>query len=130
MHLANKELQILSLGLDSFVVSIADGCLRLSTLSRAGFAASLGLFDMIATLVGAAAPHAAPDIPDVLLYAALVALLAFAALMSLANLASGAPASDAPVLGLTSALLAAAGLGIGALGRRLILARAAGSGHA
>jgi hypothetical protein len=113
--------EISLLGLDSFVASLLIGPMLASRWKRAGLAATFGLCDGLASVAGAAAPHV-PTPPEVLVYAGIVVIVALAArvgavwlllvpcILAIDNLASGAPASDAPLLAISSAIAAFAGM--------------------
>jgi hypothetical protein len=94
---------------------------------------AFGLCDGLSTVLGAVAPHLAPDLPLAMVYALAVAVIIKAAsqsrawlygmpiLLSLDNLTAGRPASDAVALALSSAAMAGLGLTLGGLGRRLAI---------
>jgi hypothetical protein len=119
-----------SLGFDSFIAGIAIGPIMLSWRARGGFVVLFGICDGLASLLGSAVPHRLPEPPDAVLYLLCVVLtiqgarrsrawlLAMPLLLSLDNLAAGGTAAEAPALALSSAVMGAAGLALGALGRR------------
>ncbi len=119
-----------SLGFDSFLAGLALGPVMLFWRERAWCVVLFGVCDGLATALGAAVPHQLPGPPAAALYflAAMLIiqgarrsrawLYAMPFLLCLDNLAAAGTAADAPVLALSSAAMAAAGLALGAFGRR------------
>lgn len=117
------------LGLDSFFAGLVAGPLLRSWRGRSCLALGFGLWDGLASWVGACMPHQIPDVPTVVLYVCCVPLLlagasrsriwlfALPVLLSLDNLAAGGPGGEAPWQALSSAGMAALGLTIGRAGR-------------
>jgi hypothetical protein len=114
------------LGSDSLLAGVVIGPVVRTRARRVGLALAFGACDGIAALLGAGYPHAGPELPGGLLYALAAAATVLAArrsagwllvgpvLLSLDNLASGAPASAALPLAVSSAALAFAGLAMSA----------------
>ena len=131
---------IFLLGLDSLLAGLALGSILPSWRGRAVFVLLFGACDGIATLVGAAVPHFAPEPPAAALYLIAVALIiqgarrsrmwlyAMPVLFSLDNLAAGNAASDAVGLALSSAAMVSVGLALGGLGRQAAIRFAAAGG--
>lgn len=121
-----------SLGFDSLLAGIAFGPIILSNRDRAMFAILFGACDGLATLLGVMGLHRPPEPPSATLYLVGVLLItqgarhsrkwlfAMPLLLGFDNLVVGGTFADVPVLALTSAAMAAVGLALGALGRRLV----------
>ena len=124
---------VVGLGLDSFLACLAIGCYALSRRERLQFALAFGACDAAAALAGSVWPHRLPEPPTLAIYLICVLLLVSAArtsrtllyslpvLLSVDNLFSGVPASMAPALGASSAVMALLGLSLAALGRGMFL---------
>jgi putative Mn2+ efflux pump MntP len=118
-----------SLGLDSFLAGLVVGPILLSWGGRTRLALGFGLCDGLASWAGACMPHQLLRFPDVVAYVCCVPLLLASAtrsrawlyalplVLSIDNLAAGIPASQTPILALSSAAMAAVGLALGGLGR-------------
>ncbi len=130
MNLLHQWLQTaVSLGLDSLVAGLAVGWILSGWRGRISFALGCGLCDGIASWAGAAVPHQLPDCFDAGLYLVCVGLLlagavrtrawlyAMPVVLSIDNLAAGVSADQAPLLALSSAVMAASGLALAGLGR-------------
>jgi putative Mn2+ efflux pump MntP len=127
---------IVALGLDSFLACTVIGTRALSRRQRFLIASLFGACDAIATLFGSLWTHRPFELPAIAL-AALFLCACFLLpgpstrfygvplLFSIDNLLAGSPATAAPVLGLSSALMALVGLCVGALSRRAFLRFAA-----
>jgi hypothetical protein len=125
------------LGFDSFLGGIAVGTIVSSWRGRVAFVLMFGICDGVASLLGAAVPHLVPEPPAAAIYLIAVVLIiqgarrsrawlyAMPVLFSIDNLAAGNSAADAPVLALSSAAMAAAGIALGAFGRRMTIHLAA-----
>ena len=127
------------LGSDSFCACLLIGPILGSRWKRTGLATTFGLCDGIAAVVGAGTPHLVPTLPEGLVYAAIVVVAGLAArvgalwllpvpfILALDNFASGAPASEAPLLAISSAIAAFAGMAASgaawSMGRSLIQIR-------
>jgi hypothetical protein len=126
-------LLVSSLGFDSFLAGIAIGPIIRSAAGRTWCVLLFGVCDGLATLIGGSLPHPPPDLPAAALYLLAVILIVQSArrsrtwmfampfLFSVDNLAAGSAADDAPMLALSSAVMAAGGIALGALGRRVAL---------
>jgi hypothetical protein len=131
--LGNFLLIMFALGFDSFLGGLAIGPIVSSWRGRAVFVLLFGVCDGVASLLGAAVPHLVPTPPDAALYLIAVVVIiqgarrsrawlyAMPVLFSIDNLAAGNAVSDAPALALSSAAMAAAGIALGAFGRRMII---------
>ena len=129
--IGNLLLTTVSLGFDSFLAAFFISPMIVSWRWRAGYATLFGVCDGLATLLGAVIPHRLPEPPAAVMYLLCVMLIIMGArrsrawlfatpvLLSLDNLAAGGTAA-APALALGSAAMAAAGLALGALGRRAV----------
>jgi hypothetical protein len=124
---------VVLLGSDSLVAGLAIGPWVASWRAGAAYALLFGVSDGMATVLGATIPHRVPEPPAILIYLVAVGVFARGArhsrlwlcvlpvLVSLDNLAAGRPASGAVALALSSALMAALGMALGGLGRRLAI---------
>jgi hypothetical protein len=120
---------LVGLGYDSFLASLVIGSYALTWRDRFRFAIAFGCCDAAAVLMASILPHRLPGPPAVAIYLACVFVLAVAArtsrtvlyalplLLSMDNLFSRAPASMAPVLGASSAVMALLGLSLAVWGR-------------
>ncbi len=121
-----------SLGFDSLLAGIAFGPIVLSNRDRALFAVLFGAFDGLATLLGVMGLHRPPEAPAATLYLVGVLLITQGArhsrrwlfvmplLLGFDNLVVGGTLADVPVFALSSAVMAAVGIALGALGRRVV----------
>jgi hypothetical protein len=124
---------ITALGFDSFLASLIIGTRPLSTRQQLLLSAAFGVCDYAASLAGLYASIPLEEIPQLPLYALCAALFALAArgprraliyalpiLLSVDNLFSGVSPKWAPLLGFGSAVMALAGFGAAALGKKLL----------
>lgn len=128
---ASTLLVIITLGFDSFIAGLVAGPMLRTWGGRIAAAAWFGACDGTAALLGGMFPHQFPAPPAAVLYGLGVVVAVQAArssrwwlaalpiLFALDNFAVGAPAVEAPVLAISSAVMAMAGLLLGPLGRRL-----------
>lgn len=124
---------VVGLGFDSFLAGLVIGSYALSSRDRFRIAIMFGACDAAATLVGSLWLHRSAEPPALAVYLICVLLLASStrarrallyclpALLSVDNLFGGVPASLAPALGGSSALMALLGLSLAALGRDLFV---------
>lgn len=128
-------ISIVALGLDSFLACSVIGTRCLSARQRLLIASLFGACDAVATLLGSLWIHRSFELPAIVLAALFLCawfvlpgrsrVYGAPLLLSLDNLLAGSPASAAPLLGLSSALMALIGLCLGALCRRMFLRFAA-----
>lgn len=110
------------LSVDSFIACLAIGASPLTRREIARLTAAFGICDACGTLLGSLIPHAIPSPPEFAIYLVCALMLGIASrydrrivytlpiLLSIDNIFGGAPASLAPALGLSSAVMALAGL--------------------
>jgi hypothetical protein len=120
-----------SLGIDSLLAGIAIGPVILSNRDRALFPVLFGVCDGLATLLGVLGPNRLPEAPSAALYLLAVLLIVQGArhsrtwlvvtplLLGLDNVAVGGTFADVPVIAASSAGMAAIGIALGTLGRRV-----------
>jgi hypothetical protein len=124
---------VVGLSFDSFAAGLVIGSYALSSRDRFRIAIMFGVCDAAATLVGSLWLHRSAEPHALAVYLICVLLLAAStrarrallyclpALLSVDNLFGGVPASLAPALGGSSALMALLGLSLAALGRDLFV---------
>jgi hypothetical protein len=122
---------VLWLGTDSLAACLGIGLLTTTWLQRVRLAVAFGGCDAFASIRGPGFLHDLPAPPAIALYLSCAMLLGLAArwdrrvlyliplLLSIDNALSGTPASLAPLLGLSSAVLAMAGLALTGVCRQL-----------
>jgi hypothetical protein len=124
--------QAIVLGFDSFLAGIGIGAILHNTCSRALLVIMFGACDGLATILGELIPHRPPEPPSSILYFLAVVfvvagvrrnrsyLLALPVLLSVDNFFGGGTVAGSLVFALSSAAMAAFGIALGDLGRRVV----------